>query len=86
MDDQKLFHGSAVYAASIHSITIPFQMALPEPTATSAYVSGAVDVGEIVHILAGQARQNMVTILDTAMPAPSLTGIWPMTFIVRLYS
>ncbi|XP_008792583.2 protein misato homolog 1 isoform X1 [Phoenix dactylifera] len=73
VDDQKLFHSSAVYAASIHSISIPLRMELPGPTATSAYVSGAVDVGEIVHILAGQERQNMVTILDTAMPAPSLT-------------
>lgn len=73
VDDQKLFHTSAVYAASIHSISIPFRMELPGPTATSAYVSGSVDVGEIAHILAGQARQNIVTILDAAMPAPSLT-------------
>nr|XP_019701993.1 protein misato homolog 1 [Elaeis guineensis] len=83
VDDQKLFHSSAVYAASIHSISIPFRMELPGPTATSSYVSGAADVGEVIHILAGQARQNMVTILDTAMPAPSLTDEHNQGFIHR---
>lgn len=44
------------------------------PTSGSRYVSGAVDINGLVHMLAGGARRNMVTILDVAMPAPSLTG------------
>ncbi|RRT58134.1 hypothetical protein B296_00023023 [Ensete ventricosum] len=70
----KPFHSSAVYAASIHSISIPFRMEMPGPAANSTCTSGAMDVGEIVHTLAGQSRQNMVTVLDVAMPPPSLTG------------
>ncbi|RWW69331.1 hypothetical protein BHE74_00023075 [Ensete ventricosum] len=71
---EKPFHSSAVYAASIHSISIPFRMEMPGPAANSTCTSGAMDVGEIVHTLAGQSRQNMVTVLDVAMPPPSLTG------------
>ncbi|KAJ8480303.1 hypothetical protein OPV22_024030 [Ensete ventricosum] len=74
VDDQKPFHSSAVYAASIHSISIPFRMEMPGPAANSTCTSGAMDVGEIVHTLAGQSRQNMVTVLDVAMPPPSLTA------------
>ncbi|KAK9285405.1 hypothetical protein L1049_024597 [Liquidambar formosana] len=49
-------------------------MELLGPTADSHYVSGAADVNGVIQMLAGQARQNMVAILDVAMPAPSLTG------------
>ena len=33
-----------------------------------------LNIGELVHILSDQGRQNIVTGLDVAMPAPSLTG------------
>ena len=33
--------------------------------------SGYLDIGELVHILSDQGRQNIVTALDVAMPAPS---------------
>lgn len=46
------------------------------PTTDSCYVSGAVHVNDMVQMLAGQGRQNMVAILDVAMPAPSLSGIY----------
>ncbi|KAJ7944393.1 protein misato-like 1-like [Quillaja saponaria] len=72
--DEKPYHCSAVYAAALHSISLPFRMQPVGPTASSAYVSGAVDVNGVVQMLAGQARQNMVAILDVAMPAPSLSG------------
>ena len=36
--------------------------------------SGYLDIGELVHILSDQGRQNIVTALDVVMPAPSLTG------------
>ncbi|OVA10501.1 Misato Segment II tubulin-like domain [Macleaya cordata] len=73
IEDAKPFHSSAVYAAALHSVSLPFRMASLGPTAESQYVAGAVDVNGMVQMLAGQARQNMVAILDVAMPAP-LTG------------
>ncbi|WOL09083.1 hypothetical protein Cni_G17836 [Canna indica] len=73
VDDQKPFHTSAVYAASIHSITIPFRMQMLGPATDSADTTGAMDVGEIVHTFSSQSWQNMVTILDVAMPPSSLT-------------
>ena len=46
------------------------------PTTDSCYVSGAVHVNDMVRMLAGQGRQNMVAILDVAMPAPTLLGMY----------
>uniref|UniRef100_A0A5B7B082 Uncharacterized protein n=1 Tax=Davidia involucrata TaxID=16924 RepID=A0A5B7B082_DAVIN len=74
IEDEKPYHSSAVYASALHSISLPFRMEPLTPAAESCYVSGAVDVNGIIQMLAGQSRQNMVTILDVAMPAPSLTG------------
>jgi hypothetical protein len=39
-----------------------------------------VDVNGVIQMLAGQARQNMVTILDVAMPAPPISGIFQVFF------
>lgn len=78
IEDEKPYHYSAVYAAALHSASLPFQMEPVGPTADSCAVSGAVDVNEFVQMLAGQARQNMVSILDVAMPAPPLTRIVSM--------
>lgn len=50
------------------------------PTADSCYVSGAVHINDMVRMLSGQGRQNMVAILDVAMPAPSLCGIYSSIF------
>ncbi|KAK2967536.1 hypothetical protein RJ640_030407 [Escallonia rubra] len=72
--DEKPYHSSAVYASAIHSISLPFRMKRLGPTAESCYGSGAMDVHEAIQMLAGQARQNRVAILDVAMPAPSLSG------------
>ncbi|KAA8535780.1 hypothetical protein F0562_030786 [Nyssa sinensis] len=74
IEDEKPYHSSAVYASALHSISLPFRMEPLTPAAESCYVSGAVDVNGIIKMLAGQSRQNMVTTLDVAMPAPSLTG------------
>ncbi|XP_059640494.1 uncharacterized protein LOC132282741 [Cornus florida] len=74
IDDKKPYHSSAVYASALHSISLPFRMEPLGPTAESCYVSGSIDVNGVIQMLSGQARQNMVTILDVAMPAPSLTG------------
>ena len=59
----------------MHSISFPFRMEPIGPTTDLTCASGALDMNEIIHMLAGQARQNMVTILDVAMPAPSLIGM-----------
>lgn len=74
IEDERPYHCSAVYAAALHSISLPFRMGSLAPTADLHYVSGAVDVGDVVRILSGQSRRNKVAILDMAMPAPSLTG------------
>ncbi|KAE8655390.1 Plasma membrane, myosin-like, Tubulin/FtsZ, N-terminal isoform 6 [Hibiscus syriacus] len=68
------YHCSAVYAAALHSTSLPFRMEALGPTADSSDVCGAVDVNGIVQMLAGQSRQNMVAIMDVEMPGPSLTG------------
>ncbi|KAK0605095.1 hypothetical protein LWI29_022668 [Acer saccharum] len=72
--DEKPYHCSAVYAAALHSACIPFQMEPVGPSADSGDVSGAMDVSGLIQMLAGQARQNMVSILDVSMPAPALNG------------
>ncbi|XWS45308.1 hypothetical protein CRYUN_Cryun15aG0125500 [Craigia yunnanensis] len=72
--DENPYHCSAVYAAALHSTSLPFRMELLGPTADSFDASGAVDVNGVVQMLARQSRQNMVAILDVAMPATSLTG------------
>ncbi|CAB4317843.1 unnamed protein product [Prunus armeniaca] len=74
INDEKQYHCSAAYASTLHSLSLPFRMEPLGPTADSSYASGAATVNEVVQILSGQTRQNMVAILDAAMPAPSLTG------------
>ncbi|XP_059457736.1 uncharacterized protein LOC132187442 isoform X1 [Corylus avellana] len=74
IEDERPYHCSAVYAAALHSISLPFRMEPLGPTADSRYVSGAVDINGLIQMLAGGARRNMVAILDVAMPAPYLTG------------
>ncbi|XP_028078157.1 protein misato homolog 1 isoform X2 [Camellia sinensis] len=74
IENEKAYHTSAVYASALHSISLPFRMEPLGPTDESCYASGALDVNGAIQMLSGQARQNMVTILDVAMPAPSLTG------------
>ncbi|KAJ4828377.1 hypothetical protein Tsubulata_017831 [Turnera subulata] len=72
--DEKPYHSSSIYAAALHSMSLPFRMEPPEPAVDLFHVSGGLDVNGIVQILAGQARQNMVAILDVAMPAPPIDG------------
>ncbi|KAK6143876.1 hypothetical protein DH2020_024224 [Rehmannia glutinosa] len=74
LEDRKPYHTSAVYASAIHSISLPFRMQPLGPSAQLSNTSGAVNIKDLVQMLAGQARQNMVTILDIAMPAPAFTA------------
>ncbi|XP_054824525.1 uncharacterized protein LOC129322301 isoform X1 [Prosopis cineraria] len=74
INDEKPYHSSAVYAAALHSISLPFRMAPVRPTSNACSVSGVVDVNGVIQMLSGQGKQNMVSILDVAMPAPALTG------------
>ncbi|XP_011092123.1 protein misato homolog 1 isoform X1 [Sesamum indicum] len=75
LEDQKPYHNSAVYASAIHSISLPFRMQPLGPSAQLSYTCGAVDVNELVQMLAGQAQQNKVMALDIVMPAPALSDI-----------
>lgn len=72
--DEKRYHSSAVYASAIHSIGLPLRMEPLSPTTDLSNTSGAADMNEIIQMLAGQARQNMISTMDIAMPAPPLTG------------
>ncbi|KAK9705004.1 hypothetical protein RND81_07G026300 [Saponaria officinalis] len=74
VNDGKQYHCSAVYAAALHSLSLPFRMDLPGPSAISSCTYGALDVNGIVQTLSGQLRQNTVIMLDATMPAPCLTG------------
>ncbi|VVB09986.1 unnamed protein product [Arabis nemorensis] len=72
LGDEKPYRSSAVYAAALHSSTIPFRM---QPTSSdSSEVSNSMDVNTLIQLLTGRGRQNMVAILDSAMPAPTLAG------------
>ncbi|KAK3136884.1 hypothetical protein QOZ80_5BG0444310 [Eleusine coracana subsp. coracana] len=73
IQDEKHFHSSAICAAAIHSVTVPFRQQHVSPASDLAHSSGRLDIGELVHIISDQGRLNMVTALDVAMPAPSLT-------------
>ncbi|XP_063945096.1 uncharacterized protein LOC108214424 isoform X3 [Daucus carota subsp. sativus] len=74
INDKKPYHSSAVYASALHSVTLPFRMKPFGPTTESRYESGCLNIYESIQMLAGQSRQNKVSILDVAMPAPSLKG------------
>jgi hypothetical protein len=73
--DEKNFHSSAVYASAIHSMSVASRFKPEGPISNTTRASGSLDIGEIVYILAGQDRQNMVAMLDVSMPAPPLSGI-----------
>ncbi|KAI3448513.1 hypothetical protein Pfo_005178 [Paulownia fortunei] len=75
LEDRKPYHTSAVYASAIHSIGLPFRMEPLGPSSHLSHTCGAVNINNLVQMLAGQGRQNMVTVLDVAMPAPAFTGI-----------
>lgn len=82
--DEKPYHSSAVYASAMHSFSLPFRMKQSGPSAESICTSGALDMYGTVQMLAGQMRQNMVTILDVAMPAPSLSDWTRQSFLRNL--
>ena len=44
------------------------------PSAQYGSTSGALNMNDLIQILAGQGRQNMVAVLDASMPAPALTS------------
>ncbi|CAN6487029.1 unnamed protein product [Victoria cruziana] len=85
VDDKMPFHSSAVYAAGLHSISLPFRMYTLGPATPSESTSGALDIATFTQILADQARKNMVSVLDIAMPAPPLPGEQNQGFVQRSF-
>ncbi|XP_021751859.1 protein misato homolog 1-like isoform X1 [Chenopodium quinoa] len=71
VNDKKPFHSSSIYAAALHTLSLPFRMDMLAPTATSGSSLGALDINSIAQMLSGHLRQNMVAILD-ATPAPAI--------------
>ena len=74
VNDKNPYHCSAVYAAALHAVTRPFLIEQLGPTTDSREISGSMDVNGLIQMLTAQARENMVAVMDVAMPAPSLTG------------
>lgn len=74
VDDEKLYHSSAVYASAMHSISLPFRMESVRASANTTGSCGAADMSEVIQMLSGQVRRNKVMILDVAIPAPALSG------------
>ncbi|KMZ57141.1 Misato-like protein [Zostera marina] len=58
INDTKPFHSSAVYAASIYSLSLPFRMEQAGSNLYSDSIYGAVDIHEIIQILTEQSRQK----------------------------
>lgn len=79
-DEEKPYRSSAVYAAALHSSTLPFRM---HPSRSdSSEASNAMDVNTLVQLLTNRSgRQNIVTILDSAMPLEKtlLTNLQTLT-------
>uniref|UniRef100_A0A7N0T9D6 Uncharacterized protein n=2 Tax=Kalanchoe fedtschenkoi TaxID=63787 RepID=A0A7N0T9D6_KALFE len=74
VNNEKPYHSSAVYAAALHAISLPFRFEEQGPSANSPRFSGTVDINAVVLMLAGQGRQNMLAVMDAAMPVASLNG------------
>ncbi|CAF2133397.1 hypothetical protein BRARA_K01287 [Brassica rapa] len=72
LGDEKPYRSSAVYAAALHSSTLPFRM--QHTSSDSTQESNAMDVNTLVQLLTNRGRQNIVAILDSAMPAPTLAA------------
>lgn len=75
LDDSKLFHSSAVYAATFHTATLPFRIGSSGPSATSEVAIGGLDIEMMIRTLSLQSRQQVVAILDAAIPAPAIAGV-----------
>ncbi|KAG2244469.1 hypothetical protein Bca52824_093694 [Brassica carinata] len=71
LGDEKPYRSSGVYAAALHSSTLPFRMQ-QHTSSDSSEASNAMDVNTLVQLLTNRGRQNIVAILDSAMPAGKL--------------
>lgn len=74
VNDEKPYHSSAVCAAALNTISLPFRFEEQGPSANLPYLSGAVDISGVIQMLACQGRQNMVATMDVAMPVASVGG------------
>lgn len=75
LNDSNLFHSSAVYAASFHTATLPFRIGSSGPSATSEVGIGGLDMEMMIRTLSLHSRQQVLAILDAAIPAPPIAGV-----------
>lgn len=75
LDDSNLFHSSAVYAASFHTATLPFRIGSSGPSATSEVAIGGLDMEMMIRTLSLHSRQQVLAILDAAIPASPIAGV-----------
>ncbi|KAJ0240792.1 hypothetical protein HA466_0223710 [Hirschfeldia incana] len=81
LGDERAYRTSAVYAAALHSSTLPFRMQQQQSSSDSSEASNAMDVNTLVQLLTSRGRQNIVAILDSAMPLEKtlLTNLQTLT-------
>lgn len=74
VNDSKLFHSSAVYAAAINAISLPFRMEVSGPTASPQVRGvGSSDIGSMVqHVSCSQ--QKKVALMEASLPGPAIPG------------
>lgn len=71
IQDAKLFHSSAVYAAAINSITLPFRMEISGPSVTSqAGGVGSSDLETSLRLIWCSSARRVAL----AFPAPGVPG------------
>jgi hypothetical protein len=80
VNDSKLFHTSAVYAMALNTITLPFRMEPPGPTAASQERGiGSCDMSSMVKLVSC-SQQKKVALLEAAVPGPALPGMLSILF------
>ncbi|CAM6084347.1 unnamed protein product [Calypogeia fissa] len=72
IQDGKLFHSSAVYAAAINNITLPYRMEVSGPLGTSQGSGlGGTDIGTSLRLISCSSARR-VALLEAAFPAPGV--------------
>ncbi|KAG6549008.1 hypothetical protein Mapa_009450 [Marchantia paleacea] len=73
--DEKDFHTSAVYAAAINCITLPYRMEVSGPSVTSQKAGlGSVDMGSSLRLVSCSSARR-VALLEANFPSPALCDI-----------
>lgn len=74
LNDSKLFHSSAVYAAAVNTISLPFRMEPSGPTSSSwSRGVGSTDLSSLVQLVS-RSQQRRVAMMEAALPGAFVPG------------